>query len=313
MPTINKDAALEVKRLQMLSVRVSIAGSIILFLISASVGIIVDSITLILDASSNLVILAVAFLMNFAVNKIHKPADERYNFGYGKYEPFTASIQGILIFATCIFAIKFAIQDIVHAEDIKNHFLPMAATFVASILGLFITIYLKRLSGRSGSSMLRASCLHWQMDTVLSFGVCFGFLIGLFLQREGYYKMTPYVDPVMAIILAFILIWAPFKTVIHNIRELLDAAPKGQIHARIKKIVEKRKPEHIIIHRIRTRRAGEKIFLDIIFDGKEDLTLAQAEELTGILETDIKADLGNCDILISFRPHGPAASANIPA
>ncbi len=65
------------------------------------------------------------------------------------------------------------------------------------------------------------------MDTVLSFGVCFGFICGLLLQRMGSYKMTPCVDPVMAIILASILIGVPFKTVMHNVLELLDAAPEG--------------------------------------------------------------------------------------
>ncbi|MDD5080173.1 MAG: cation diffusion facilitator family transporter [Candidatus Omnitrophica bacterium] len=299
----NADPMAETKRRQMLAVKVSMAGSITLFLISAVVGIAVDSVTLILDASASLVILGVAFLMNFSISKIHRPADEMYNFGYNKYEPLTASVQGILIFAACLFAIKIAIQDIIHAEDIANHFLPVAATFAASILGVFITLYLKRLSRNTGSNMLRAAGLHWYMDTVLSFGVCFGFLLGLLLQRAGYVKITPYVDPVMAIALALILVWVPFKTVIHNVRELLDAVPRDDSYARIKGIVDMRKPDSLGVHRLRMRKAGEKIFLDIILTVKDNLSVFEIEKLANKLDKDIRSDLGNCDILISFKSH----------
>ncbi|MBU0880816.1 MAG: cation diffusion facilitator family transporter [Candidatus Omnitrophica bacterium] len=301
------------KQQQTLAVRVSMAGSIALFLISAGVGIAVDSVTLILDAAASLIILTSAFLMNFAINKIHKPADDMYNFGYGKYEPLIVSVQGILIFATCVFAIKFAIQDIVHAEDIANHFLPVVATFAASVLGVFISLYLRRLSRRTGSAMLHAATLHWYMDTALSFGVCFGFICGLLLHRMGFLKMTPYVDPVMAIILALILIGIPVKTVMRNILELLDAAPGDNSYNRIKKVVDTRKPKSLGVHRMRTRKAGEKIFIDVIFTANDNLNLVQAEELANRLEGDIKSDLGNCDIVIRFKPSKLACSAGIPA
>jgi len=293
------------KQQQVLAVRVSIAGSIILFFISAYVGIAIDSITLILDASASLVILVVAFLMNYAINKIHSPADEGYHFGYSKYEPLIVSIQGLLILATCVFVIKFAIQDIVHAEDISNHLIPVIATFVSGIIGLFITFYLKRAAKDTGSSMLEAASVHWNMDTVLSFGICLGFIVGLLLQRFGYLKLTPYVDPVMAIILALIFITSPVKTIMHNIRELLDAVPRSNIYSKIKQVLERCKPEVLNFHRIRMRNAGEKIFLEVIFTTNNNLTIAQAEELTVKIEKDIKSELGNCDIVICYKPDKP--------
>jgi len=100
---------LERQRTQILAVKISILGSVILFLISAGVGVAIDSITLILDAAASLVILLVALLVRQAVQKIHLPADERFNFGYGKYEPLTIAVQGALIIITCAVSIGFAI------------------------------------------------------------------------------------------------------------------------------------------------------------------------------------------------------------
>lgn len=308
MQTKNIASVPETKRRQMLAVKVSITCSTIIFIVAAWVGIAVDSITLILDASSSLVILAVAFLMKFSLNKIHRPADEMYNFGYGKYEPLTAFIQGILIISTCVFSIKFAVQDIVHPEDISNHLLPVAATFLSGIFGIAVWLYLKRLSRGTGSNMLRAAVLHWYADTVLSFGICLGFILGAFLNHAGYHKVTPYVDPVMAIILALILIRSSLKMVTHNVVELLDAVPAEDVHSRIKKAVHAHTHESLGVHRIRIRKAGEKIFLDVVFTGKDSLTLAETERLANKLEKDIISDLGNCDVVVSFKPHRTVTS-----
>lgn len=293
---------LEKQRQQILAAKVSIWGSIILFLISAGVGVVIDSITLLLDASASLVILLVAFLIRQAIKKIHLPADERFNFGYSKYEPLTVVVQGILIIITCIISISFAVQDIIHADDVHDYALPMVATFISGIIGVFITIYLKKAGERTISTVLKTAGLHWYADTILSFGVCFGFMIGFILQYLGYYKITPYVDPVMAVILALLLMQAPVKTVIHNIFELLDTVPVKDIHNKVKAVVEVYKPKSFGVYRLRARQAGEKIFVDVCFLVNGSLPVVAVEELAQGFERDLKAHLPNSDIVVYFKP-----------
>ncbi len=289
------------QKMQVLAAKISIFGSIILFLISASIGIAVDSITLLLDASASLVILLVAFLIRMAVKKIHLPADERFNFGYSKYEPLTVAVQGVLIIITCIISISFAIQDIIHAENVHNYSLPVAATFISGIMGIFITGYLKKIGEHTNSTMLKTASLHWYADTILSFGVCFGFIIGFILQYRGYNKITPYVDPVMAIILALLLMQAPVKTVMCNVLELLDIVPAKDIHNKVKAIIDTYKPKFFGIERLRVRKAGEKIFADVCFVVDNNLAVFEAEELARSLEKDLKAHIPSLDIIVHFK------------
>lgn len=287
---------------QLAATRASILGSVTLFLISAVAGLAVDSITLILDASASLVILAVAILAHFSIKKIHLPADEAYNFGYNKYEPLTISLQGGLIIATCIISAKFAIQDIVHAEDIKNYSLAVTATLISTLIGISITAYLKRVAGKSGSSILKASALHWFTDTLLSLGISVGFLCGFFLQRLGYHKITPYIDPSMTIILAILLIQTPVKSVMQNVVELLDAVPSADIRNKVKKVVEIYRPRSFGVHRLRTRKAGEKIFVDVCFAVEENLTVKEVESLAQEFEKDLKSHFANYDVIVYFKP-----------
>jgi cation diffusion facilitator family transporter len=280
----------------------SVWGSVILFLISAVIGIAVDSITLILDAAASLVILASGLLMHFSARKIHQPPNEHYHYGYHKYEPLTALVQRVLIIATCVISIHFAAQDILHAEDIHSYSLPAAATFFAAVLGFVIMGYLGKIARRTHSRMFRAASMHWMSDAVLSLGVCFGFVAGWFLQRAGY-AGTPYVDPVMAIVLALILMGIPLKGFPRDLVELLDAAPSEEIRRKIREVVERHREETLGVERLRARAAGQKIFADICFRAREDLTLAQAEALASSVERDLKTHFPGCDAIISFASH----------
>lgn len=291
------------ERQQIWAARVSLIGSVVLFLISATVGILVDSITLILDASASLVIFVAALLMRFAIKKVHQPPDDLYHFGYDKYEPFTAAVQGGLIMATCLVSIKFAVQDIVHADDISNYVMPVVATFFSGVLGTFITLYLKDIARQTDSQMIKTASFHWLTDTILSFSVCVGFIVGLIAKDMGYVKIAPYVDPVMAIVLALFLSAMPLKGCLNNLFELLDAAPVRHIRAQIKKIIDVHKARFSGLHRLRVRKAGQKIFVDVCFLIRTDTNVAQAEESARELERDLKANFSECDVIVYFKPH----------
>ena len=283
--------------------RISIAGSVLLFLISAAAGILVDSITLILDASASLVILAAALLMRYAVKKIHQPPNDAYHYGYHKYEPLAAVVQRGLIIFTCVISVKYAIQDIVHAEDIKSYGLPVIATFFSGVLGVAVTSYLRRVAKNTNSRMIKAAALHWLSDTVLSFGVCGGFLFGLLMQKWGQTAVTPYVDPVMAIGLALCFVLVPVRGFMSDLLELLDAAPGADIREKVRKAVELVKPRAFGVHRVRTRVAGQKTFVEVCFFVQDSLTVRHADELAMEFERDLKDRIPDCDAVVSFKAH----------
>jgi len=296
------DNTINVEHEQLVASRISIWGAIILFLISAVIGVAVDSITLILDASASLVILAAALITNFSLKRIHRPPDELYNFGYSKYEPFTGSLQGSLIIATSVVSVWFAIQDIIHAESVTNYLVPVIGSLISGFLGLFIFISIKIAAKRTKSTMLELSSSHWYLDTLLSFSICLGFLLGLILEHLGYPQASPYIDPVMAIILALLLVRLPFKNLVNNVRELLDAVPGEHIRAKVKKVVDVYTPKSFGVHRMRIRKAGVKVFLDICFIVKGNLTVVEIRELAINFEKDLRAHLENCDVVVYFHP-----------
>lgn len=280
---------------------ISIAGAVLIFLISLTIGIMVDSVALLLDAGTGLVILLMAFFVRAIINKISNPPDHRYNFGYEKYEPLTVALQNSAIIFTCVLGLVFAVQDIVHPEDVSRYDLPVAATFLCTVIALALAFYLWRVSKKIGSLMLGTSAKQWFIDSALSAGMFVGFLAGTVLLKLGYSNITPYLDPGMAIALALVLMKFPLQALTGNMCELLDGVPAPDIHEKIAKIVEKHKTNFLGLHRMRARKAGRKTFLDIGFMVHGTLTMEQAQTLAEDFEQELAREVPSCDVVVYFK------------
>lgn len=284
------------------AVFISLIVSAVIFLITLAAGIISDSIALLLDASMEFVMVFVGFMLRSSIKKIHLPPDRFYNFGYEKFEPFTAVIQGTAIMLSCFIASYFAVQDIIHAEDITRYDIPVYVSFFSGALSVSTALYLRRASLKPHSNILKVSSLHWFMDSSLSFAMCVGFLFGFYMLKRGYVHVSLYVDPVMALILTALFIWTPLKLIRRNVSQLLDAVPVKEVRQEIEKIVEKHKARAFGVRSVRMRRAGEKVFLDVCFEIHGHTTLAEAQKFTENIEKDIAERFPKYDAVVYFYP-----------
>ncbi len=280
----------------------SVAGASIVMLMYGIGGMAVASTTMLVSSAASMIMVATGLLMFFAVSKIHRPPDDMFNFGYGKYEPFTVVGQGLLIIATCVLGIKFAVQDIIHPEDMKNYYIPVVVSVVAGCLSMVIFWRLRKEAGETGSDLLKMASVHWKTDALLSGGLFLGFSLGLVLTLTDRTRYTHYIDPIMTILLACYLMKAPVRSMLANSKELLDGVPSGDIKGKIQKVVEEHKPRYFGVNRVRTRKAGERVFVDVRFEVRSEITASRMAELAGHFEQDIKQHFPNCDVVVLFDP-----------
>lgn len=288
--------------MQVVIARASIAISIIILVLTLAAGIISDSITLLLDAAAEFIMVFMAFMLNSNIKKTHLPPDQLFNFGYEKFEPFTVTMQGALIMLSCIIASYFAIQDIVHADDIARYDIPAYVSLFTGTLAIGTAVYFQRIAARTRSHMLKAASLHWSIDGLLSLVMCLGFLFGFYMHKLGYLRITPYVDPAMALILAAVLVWTPIKMMKRSFRQLVDAVPVKEVRDEIGKVIEEHKVRAFGIRNIRMRRAGEKVFLDICFMVHGHTTMVQTKEFAENFEKDIAKKFPKYDVIVYFHP-----------
>ncbi|MFH1790705.1 MAG: cation diffusion facilitator family transporter [Candidatus Omnitrophota bacterium] len=289
-------------REQMLAVRLLIIGAVLTFLIALIAGLMADSVALLLDAAVGLVAIFVTFFILMTIKTINKPPDDIFNFGYEKCEPLTVVLQGTMIIVSCAVAGKFAVQDIIHPENVTRYDLPVLGSLVLFVISAFMAAYLKRVAVRTHSAIFHMSSYHWKLDAWMAFGMFAGFGFGLLLRDYGYEPAASYVDPVMTLILILFLLQSPLETIKRNGLELLDAAPDGDIKNKVSSVIEKHKPKSFGIHRVRTRKAGKKLFIDVGFLVHGSMTVKEARVLAECVEKDIVSHFAGSDVVVYFHP-----------
>lgn len=228
----------------------------------------VDSGAIILDAMYSLICMMASIFLILFCQKIEKPANERYHFGYYKFEPAMVALQAVLIITSCLFALIFSLRDILHPSDLHQYlaFAAFFQLFLAAITGALVFL-LWLASQKYDSALLKSQVVLWAIDGLESLFLGLAFLVGIWLKKTAYAWFVPYIDPVLVFVLVMMIIREPIKLFKENFADLLDASPrkkiKDQVHVLIESVILQ---NHLSINLkdIRLRRAGRKLFIYLV-------------------------------------------------
>src|SRR5215475_3328168 len=160
---------------ELLSLRLSLYLVILFTAAAILIAIYSDSETMTLEAMSAIVDILVSVLAIFVARKVGEPANQRYQFGYAKYEPLMTTVEAILVTGVCTGAILSSARDIMHPDPVENPYLvaiySAASFFICVIFGL----WMRSVGKRAGSPLVLANADLWIVDGWLALGVCGAF------------------------------------------------------------------------------------------------------------------------------------------
>jgi cation diffusion facilitator family transporter len=248
---------------------------LIVGLLSGSLGILAEA------AHSGLDL--VAALMTFvAVRVADRPPDVTHNYGHGKFENLSAFLEAGLLLLTAAWVIYEAARRLLLQEGQVD---PSLWTFL--VMGVSIAVdftrsrALMRVAKQQGSQALEADALHFRTDIWSSVVV----IVGLAAVRVGQALNMPWLeraDSVAALGVSLIVMWVSFRLVRQTLDALLDRAPDtvGVTLERAAQSVE----GVVDVRRVRTRRAGNKLFADLVVGAPRTATFEHAHAVTEAVE-----------------------------
>ena len=145
------------------------------------------------------------------------------------------------------------------------------------------------------SPALQADGHHILSDVVTSVGVIAG--LGLALAFD-----QPRLDPLLALIVAFNVLWQGWKVIASSVDGLMDRAIDPIDEQRIHQIIKAEAVGAIEAHDIRTRMAGRVSFVEfhLVVDG--EMTVEQSHDICDRLETALKQAVEGVRVIIHVEP-----------
>ncbi len=263
----------------------------ILMICKLSAGIVGKSEAMIADGIHSLSDLGTDMVVLFGFRFVGKPPDEDHDYGHGKFETLTATIVGIILIIVgfgIIWASAVSIYDFIKGIPLEK---PEWIAFYAALLSIVSKEILYRYTISTGrkinSQAIIANAWHQRSDALSSVGALIG-IGGAILLGEKWYIL----DPAAAILVSILIIKVGIEITRKGTSELLESSLDGEEENKILSIANNvagaENP-----HKLKTRKVGNNIAIDIHIEVREDLTITDAHNIASSVEDRLKNTFGD--------------------
>jgi cation diffusion facilitator family transporter len=278
--------------------RLSVLSNSLLIAMKVVVGIMSGSISILSEAIHSFMDLMAAIIAFFSVRISDTPADERHPYGHGKFENISGVIEAILIFFASGWIIFEAVEKLRNPQSIEKIGLGILVMTISALVNIFVSRKLYKVAKATDSIALEADALHLKVDVFTSIGVAAGLSLMLIL---GFFTESPlvhYLDPVIAILVALLILRESYILFKKAYAPLLDEALSDQEVEGIKAGILGRCSETVSYHGLRTRKAGNYRYVDFHLNVPAAMTVKEAHDLCDLIEEDIKKNLDHTEVTI---------------
>jgi cation diffusion facilitator family transporter len=281
--------------------RLSIFSNTLLIILKIIAGILSGSVSIISEAIHSGMDLMAAVIAFFSVRISSNPPDKKHPYGHGKFENISGVIEAILIFVAAVWIIYEAIHRLITAIPIESHVVGIAVMGVSAIVNFLVSRKLYKVAKETDSLALEADALHLKTDVYTSLGVAVGLTlmwIMHFLKITGY----QWIDPVVAILVALLILYESFTLLNKAYNPLLDTALPDEEVIIIKESIQHHLTEGMRFHQLRTRKSGNYKYVDLHLEMPADTTVGTSHKICDDIEKEICAHITDAEVQIHIEP-----------
>lgn len=262
----------------------SIAAALVTIVLKAVAFWLTASVGLLSDALESIVNLVGGFVALAMLSVAARPADEDHAYGHGKAEYFASGVEGSLILVAAASIGAAAIHRLFQPQALSQVGAGMLVSAASSLVNLAVGLLLLRVGRAERSITLEANAQHLLTDVWTSVGVLVG-VAGVVVT--GWL----WLDPVVALLVAFNIVWTGSKIVWRSIFGLMDPALPPEERSRIEAVLDGYRTDEIQFHALRTRQGGARRFVSVHVLVPGTWTVHDGHELVERIEADIRSAL----------------------
>ncbi len=265
------------------------AGKLTVGTLSGAISITADAFNNLSDAGSQII-----SLVSFCISA--KPADRDHPFGHARIEYVASMIVSFLVLLVGFELLTGSFEKLVHPEPPdRDRWVLTVCVLAASILGkLWLGMFNRKLGKKIDSSVMKATAADSLSDAMSTTAVLIGIVLYVVFDWV-------WVDAVMGIIVALLIMWAGIKILNETKNSILGEAPSEQVVKDIQRVVREY-PEALGIHDLVVHSYGPGrtiASLHVEVDGNENIFVLH--DMIDNIEKHIASEL-NIEAVIHMDP-----------
>lgn len=253
------------------------------------------SVALYSDALESVVNVAGAAAALLALRVSAAPPDRNHPYGHTKAEYLSAGFEGGLIAVAAVLILAAALRHLFAPEPLprlaEGIVLSVSSTLVNGLLGS----YLLARARKESSPALSADGIHLWTDGITSLGMAAGLAAA---QLTGLWLL----DPLLGLLLAGNILWTGYRIVRDALGGLIDEGLAPATVAAIEENLAREGPAFARVLRLRSRRAGRAVFVDLTLGLPGSLAVREAHGLCDRMEEAVRRAVPEASVTVHVEP-----------
>jgi cation diffusion facilitator family transporter len=274
----------------------SIASNLTLIALKLVAGAVTGSVAIVTEAVHSGIDLIASVVAYVSVRKAGEPADESHRYGHDKIENLAAAIEGMLILVGSGLIVFAAVRRLIAGGTVAHLGFGIVVVGLSAAANLAVSALIARTARATASPALAGDAAHLRTDAYTSLAVLAGLAL---VQLTG----AQWLDPVVALLVAGAIVTAGVRLLLGSSRVLVDEAlperERAAIHAEVVAFGDR---GVVGYHKLRTRRAGARRYVDLHLQFESGTSLEQAHAIAHAIQDAIAARLQGADVLIHLEP-----------
>ncbi len=262
----------------------------------SSAAMVADGVHSVSDLATDLVVLV-------SLRIARAPEDPGHEYGHGKFETLAALFVGAALIGVAIGLAYSSVASIIRVAEGGLLPRPGMIALIAAAASILVKEMVFRLTRRTGrriaSKVLEANAWHHRSDALSSVGALLGIGLAAFLG-PGFRIL----DPIAGLVISTVICVVAVRIIKDTLSELAEASVDSETHDRVLALAAD-VPGVTDPHRLRMRRVGSYVVLDLHVRMAGSISLADAHRLAHQVEDAITEELGKATIVtIHTEPTG---------
>lgn len=245
------------------------------------------------DAAESVVHLLATAFVGFSLWYAFQPPDTGHPYGHGKIAYFSSGFEGLLIIIAAVAIVYTAVRDLVLGASLARLEVGLLILAGLTLVNLGLGTYLLRTGKRFNNLVLVSNGRHVLTDMWTSVGV----LIGI-----GLVRLTGllWLDPVVAIVVAFNIVWTGLHLVRTSISGLMERADDRYTSVMLQ-VLDQAREEGIVshYHQLRHRRVHDQLWVEYHLLFPEDLSITEAHDRSHLVEDRVAAAFPKDEVFVT--------------
>lgn len=270
--------------------KISMAGSILFMLAEGVMAYITRSNSILMDClfdTADLIMIGPFLLL---IPLLYKPVTEKRPYGYSQVESLFVIIKCSILVVITAQLVFYSIHIILRGGNHVNA--GIIAVFEMTLSAACIVIYaiLNHYNNIFSSPSIKADLYMWRMDIISSLGVGLAFIAQSIMEETKLDWLIPYVDPLVAIIMAIAFLIEPVRMIIGGIKNLILFAPNAEIMDLIRNVTNKHLENYpYTVSFLDVIQTGRKAWVEVYIKAESDqISISQLKKAHDEIKKELK-------------------------